>query len=53
MLTLFLSLVQDALFFLGYLSGQSSFPKPLSAKEERTCIARMRDGDDACPAHVD
>ena len=47
MLTLFLSLVQDALFFLGYLSGQSSFPKPLSAKEERTCIARMRDGDDA------
>lgn len=47
MLSMLLWLLEDALFFLGYLSGQSAFPKPLSTREERACIQRMREGDDA------
>lgn len=39
--------LQDALIFLGYISGHTAFPKPLSLREERDCIRRMREGDDA------
>ncbi len=46
MLTALLLLLKDALFFLGYVSGRSAFPKPLSAAEERACIRRMQEGDD-------
>ncbi|WP_102411525.1 RNA polymerase sporulation sigma factor SigK [Beduinella massiliensis] len=38
-------LVKDALFFLAYVSGRSAFAKPLNAKEEAHCIARMQAGD--------
>lgn len=44
---LFTSLVRDALFFLGYLNDRTSFPKPLTAREERAFIRRMQEGDDA------
>ena len=44
---LFASLIRDALFFLGYLNDRSSFPKPLSAREERACLRRMQEGDDS------
>ena len=44
---LFTSLIRDALFFLGYLNDRSSFPKPLSAREERACLRRMQEGDDS------
>lgn len=44
---LFTSLVRDALFFLGYLNDRASFPKPLTAREERAFIRRMQEGDDA------
>lgn len=47
MLTTLLLLLQDALFFLGYVSGHSAFPKPLSPARERECIARMQAGDDS------
>ena len=44
---LFTSLIRDALFFLGYLNDRSSFPKPLSVREERACLRRMQEGDDS------
>lgn len=44
---LFTLLVKDALFFLGYLTERSSFPRPLSAREEAACVRLMREGDDA------
>ncbi len=40
-------LVRDCLFLLGYISGQQSFKKPLSPKEEREALMQMREGDDA------
>lgn len=40
-------LVQDCLFLLGYISGQQSFKKPLSSKEEREALLAMREGDEA------
>lgn len=43
---LFTLLVKDALFFLGYLTERSSFPRPLSAREEAACVRLMREGDD-------
>ncbi|MDR3050509.1 MAG: RNA polymerase sporulation sigma factor SigK [Oscillospiraceae bacterium] len=33
-------LLKDALFFLGYMAGRSSFPKPLPAAEERAAVQR-------------
>ena len=44
---LFTLLVKDALFFLGYLTERSSFPRPLSAREEAACVRLMREDDDA------
>ncbi len=47
MITAFLLwLVKDCLFLLGYISGQQSFKKPLSAKEEREALQKMSEGDD-------
>ena len=38
-------LIKDALLFLAYVSGRQAFAKPLNAKEEAGCIARMQAGD--------
>lgn len=46
MLTALLLLLKDALFFLGYVSSRSSFPKPLSSVEESRCLSQMKNGDD-------
>ena len=35
------------LFFALHLSGQNSFPKPLSAQEERECLKAVAEGDEA------
>ena len=35
------------LFFALHLSGQNSFPKPLSAQEERECLKAVAGGDEA------
>ena len=40
----------DVLLFILHIDGSSSFPKPLSAKEERTVLERLQDGDPAARA---
>lgn len=47
MLELLTVLVQESLFFLGYITGKSEFPKQLSRTEEEALITRMAAGDDA------
>ena len=47
MLTALLLLLKDALFFFGYVTNRSAFPKPLAADEEQLCIAQMKEGDSA------
>ena len=47
MLTALLLLLKDALFFFGYITNRSAFPKPLATDEEQLCIARMKEGDSA------
>ena len=44
MLSVALALLTHAMLLSLHLSN-GSFPKPLSAKEERECVARMLDGD--------
>lgn len=46
MLTLLTLLLQEGLFFLGYVTGRSEFPKQLPRAEEEELIARMLEGDD-------
>ena len=38
---LFLGLI----FFILHVTGSGSFPRPLTAQEERDCLERMRKGD--------
>lgn len=45
MLSEVLLLLANSLLFSLRLSGGGSFPKPLSAAEERGCLARMAQGD--------
>ena len=46
MLTTALLLLKSSLFLSLHLAGQvSSFPKPLSAEEERACLERFAQGD--------
>ena len=41
----------NVLLFILHIDGSSSFPKPLSAKEERAVLERLQDGDPASHAH--
>lgn len=43
---LLISLVKDCLFLLGYISGQQSFKKPLSAAQEREMIKALTEGSE-------
>ena len=36
----------NLLYFILHLTPNSSFPKPLSAKEERECLEKIREGDE-------
>ncbi|MDR0928093.1 MAG: RNA polymerase sporulation sigma factor SigK [Oscillospiraceae bacterium] len=45
MLTALFFFLQDVLLVLGYLSGRTSFPKPLPAREEADCIKKMQQGN--------
>ena len=45
MLSAALLLFANTLLFSLRLSGGGSFPKPLSAAEERECLARLAQGD--------
>ena len=40
------SLLQECLFFLGYITGRSEFPKQLPRAEEEALVIRMADGDE-------
>lgn len=46
MLHMLALLMQECLFFLGYVTGKSQFPKPLTRGEEEEIIRRMTEGDD-------
>ena len=39
-------MLQECLFFLGYITGKSEFPKQLPREEEEDLITRMFDGDE-------
>lgn len=41
-----LTLLQECLFFLGYITGKSQFPKPYTREEEAEMIRRMADGSE-------
>ena len=46
MYTLLLILaVSNIFYFVLHITGGSSFPKPLSAKEERECLEKIKTGD--------
>ena len=42
----FLQFLQTAVFAVGYISGTSLFPEPLSAEEEQKCIQKLKKGDE-------
>ena len=46
MLQMLLMMLQECLFFLGYVTGKSEFPQPLSRTEETEYIQRMEAGDE-------
>ena len=46
MLSLLTMMLQECLFFLGYITGKSEFPKQLPRQEEEALIARMLSGDE-------
>lgn len=46
MLQMLFMMLQECLFFLGYVTGKSEFPQPLSRAEEAACIRRMEQGDE-------
>ncbi len=45
MFELFDSVVKSLVFLISFISGANSFPKPLSAKEEKIYIEKMAQGD--------
>ena len=47
MLDIFAMLGQYVCFFILHVCGSGSFPKPLSEKEERECLERMKAGDNS------
>ena len=42
----FFSFLQTAVFVVGYISGGTLFPEPLSSEEEKQALERMKQGDD-------
>ena len=45
MLRYLLELVGSKIFLTGYVTGNSTFPKPLNEKEEKIYLERLKDGD--------
>ena len=45
-------LLSDVLFFILHITNSGSFPRPLSAQEERECLLRMQSGDKAARAKL-
>ena len=46
MFQLLAMMLEECLFFLGYITGKSEFPKQLPREEEEALIARMLSGDE-------
>ncbi len=46
MLGFFGTLMESLVFLISFVSGTNSFPKPLSGKEERYYIEKMKNGDE-------
>ncbi len=42
----FIQFLQTAVFTVGFISGTQVFPEPLSADEERSCLERLKNGDE-------
>lgn len=40
-----MNLINNLLFLIGYVNGNSVFPKPLTAAEEAECIEKMKNGN--------
>lgn len=51
MLSMFLYLC-NLLYFALHVTGSGSFPRPLSAKEERECLAQIAQGDPAAKSRL-
>ena len=45
-LTGFFNFLQTAIFAVGYISGGTLFPEPLSAEEEKQALQKMSEGDE-------
>ena len=39
-------LIQECLFFLGYVTGSQQYPKPLTRREEAKLLAEMAEGSE-------
>ncbi len=46
MLNALMQLCKDIFFFAAYINGGNSFPEPLSAEQEKSCLERCAFGDD-------
>ena len=42
----FLEFLKTAIFVVGYISGGTLFPEPLSAEEEKNALLKMKQGDE-------
>ena len=42
----FIEFLKTAIFVVGYISGGTLFPEPLSAEEEKNALLRMKQGDE-------
>ena len=42
----FFNFLQTAIFAVGYISGTSLFPEPLSSEEEKVYIEKLSTGDE-------
>lgn len=47
-----LGILSGMLFFALHVTAESSFPKPLSAKEEQECFEKMSTGDESAKAKL-
>lgn len=52
MFGLFGSIFESLVFLISFVSESNSFPKPLSAKEERMYIEKMENGDEDAKAKL-
>ena len=42
----FISFLQTAIFAVGYISGGTVFPEPLSSEEEKNALIKLSQGDE-------